>query len=57
MILHGEWLDYTLQRFSLEFLPLYSPDLNPVERLWKLTCRLARHNRYFPTLQDIATVS
>ena len=32
----------------------YSPDLNPIERVWKLTRRLATHNRYFPKLEDIA---
>jgi len=31
----------------------YSPDLNPIERLWKLTRRLCLHNRYFPTLEDV----
>jgi hypothetical protein len=29
---------------SLEFLPPYSPELNPIERLWKLIRRLAIHN-------------
>jgi transposase len=37
----------------LDFLPPYSPDLNPIERLWKLTRRLCLHNRYFPTLEDV----
>jgi transposase len=41
----------------LDFLPPYSPDLNPIERVWKLTRRLCTHNRYFPKLGDlIATV-
>jgi transposase len=31
-------------------LPPYSPDLNPVERVWKLLRRLRLHNQYFPTL-------
>src|ERR1700704_2674022 len=25
----------------------FSPDLNPIERVWKLTRRLCLHNRYF----------
>jgi transposase len=27
--------------------------VNPIERVWKLTRRLATHNRHFPTLDDI----
>jgi transposase len=29
--------------FRLDFLPPYSPDLNPIERVWKLTRRLCLH--------------
>ncbi len=43
---------------KLFFLPPYSPDLNPIERVWKLTRRLCTHNQYFPQLQDlIAAIS
>ena len=38
---------------SLLFLPPYSPQLAPIERVWKLTRRLATHNRYFATLQEV----
>lgn len=38
------------------FMPPYSPDLNPTERVWKLTRRLCTHNIYFQTLQDLVTV-
>jgi transposase len=51
--LHKEWRDAAEPGFKLEFLPPYSPDLNPVERVWKLTRRLATHNRYFPTIEDV----
>ncbi len=34
----------------LLFLPPYSPQLASIERVWKLTRRLATHNRYFATL-------
>lgn len=34
-------------RFALDYLPPYSPDLNPIERVWKLTRRRCLHNRYF----------
>lgn len=38
---------------KLVFLPPYSPNLNPIERVWKLARRLSTHNRYFPQLQDL----
>ena len=38
------------KRLRLEFLPAYSPKLNPIERVWKLTRRLCTHNEYFPNL-------
>jgi len=38
---------------KLSLLPPYSPDLNPTERVWKLTRRLCTHNEYFPELQDL----
>ncbi len=39
----------------LEFkrLPPYSPQLNPVERFWKVLRRRATHNRRFDTLADL----
>lgn len=37
----------------LLFLPPYSPALNPIERVWKLTRRLCTHNRYFPQLEGL----
>ena len=51
--LHKDWRERNAERFALEFLPSYSPGLNPIERVWKLTRRLATHNRYFPSLEDI----
>lgn len=41
------------RRLSLLFLPPYSPQLAPIERVWKLTRRLATHNRYFATLAEV----
>lgn len=43
-------------RFRLDFLPPYSPELNPIERVWKLLRKLCTHNQYFPTLEDLASV-
>ena len=40
---------------TLLFLPPYSPQLAPVERVWKLARRLATHNRFFVTLDDVLT--
>jgi transposase len=37
----------------LLFLPPYSPQLAPIERVWKLARRLATHNRYFATLDEV----
>jgi transposase len=38
---------------QLLFLPPYSPQLAPIERVWKLARRLATHNRYFPILDEL----
>jgi transposase len=51
--LHKEWREQRAPLFALDFLPPYSPDLNPIERVWKLTRRLCTHNRYFSTLAEI----
>ena len=39
----------------LEFkrLPAYSPQLNPIERFWRVLRRRATHNRLFDTLGDL----
>ena len=34
-------------------LPPYSPDLNPIEQVWRITRREVTHNRYFRGLQDL----
>jgi transposase len=41
------------RHLSLFFLPPYSPQLSTIERVWKLTRRLATHNRHFPTLPAV----
>jgi transposase len=51
--LHQPWRDAHAQRFALDFLPPYSPELNPIERVWKLTRRKRLHNRYFALLEEI----
>lgn len=47
------WLKKYRHLLTLDFLPPYSPELNPIERVWKLTRRLCTHNRYFPQLEDL----
>jgi transposase len=37
----------------LDYLPPYSPELNPIERVWKLLRRLRIHNQYFETLDHL----
>ena len=52
--LHKGWREKCSDKFELMFLPPYSPELNPIERVWKLTRRMAVHNRYFPSLKSIS---
>jgi len=52
--LHKPWRENCSQKFEMMFLPSYSPELNPIERVWKLTRRLAIHNRYFPSLESVS---
>lgn len=51
--LHKDWREEHATRFTLDFLPPYSPELNPIERVWKLTRRLSTHNRYFSSLDEV----
>jgi len=51
--LHLPWRLQYATDFALDFLPPYSPDLNPIERVWKLTRRLCLHNRYFGFLSGV----
>lgn len=34
-------------------LPVYSPDLNPIEQCWRVTRREVTHNRYFATIEQL----
>ncbi len=51
--LHEQWRENVAAHFRLHFLPPYSPELNPIERVWKLLRRRCLHNRYFATLQAV----
>jgi transposase len=50
---HKDWRNLCSDHFSLDFLPPYSPELNPIERVWKLTRRACTHNRYFLSIDHI----
>lgn len=47
------WIKKHRYDIVFDFLPPYSPELNPIERVWKLTRRLCIHNRYFPKLENL----
>jgi transposase len=52
----GQLIDEALREnphLELKRLPSYSPQLNPIERLWKKLRRRATHNRLFDTLADL----
>jgi transposase len=51
--LHKDWRARHAADFALNYLPPYSPELNPIERVWKLTRRRCLHNRYFAKLEEV----
>ncbi|MGH2410350.1 MAG: transposase, partial [Chloroflexota bacterium] len=42
-------------RLSVDQLPSYSPDYNPIEHLWKNMKKRTTHNRYFPQFDMVCT--
>ncbi len=50
------WLEDHKDHLFLDFLPPYSPKLNPIERVWKLLKKLRLHNQYFPDLKEVIRV-
>ena len=50
--------EYTDIRNALTIisLPPYSPDLNPIEQVWRMTRREKTHNRYWPNLGTLIDV-
>jgi transposase len=51
--LHKDWRALHCKQFQLDYLPPYSPELNPIERLWKLTRRKCLHNVHFEELSEV----
>ena len=52
-VLHKNWRHEHASDFALDFLPPYSPQLNPIERIWKLLRRLCLHNEHFNSLEAV----
>ncbi len=50
------WLVEHNDIISLDFLSPYSPELNPIERVWKLLKKLRLHNQYFPDLNGMVKI-
>jgi transposase len=40
-------------RLTVFKLPSYSPDYNPIEKLWKKIKEKGVHMKYFPTFEDL----
>ena len=53
---HSKRLAPILERYNarieLIFLPPYSPDLNPVERVWWVMRKEITHNRYVKSMEE-----
>jgi len=48
-----DFFEANRQRLVFIFLPAYSPELNPIERVWRITRRKVTHNRYFLSIEDL----
>jgi len=46
------WLRRNKAKLELYRLPAYSPELNPMEPIWKETRKRTTHNRFFVTTQE-----
>jgi transposase len=50
-----DFFEANQDRLVFIFLPAYSPELNPIERVWRITRRMITHNRYFASLEELRT--
>jgi transposase len=48
-----EFIKKHAARLSVNRLPAFSPDFNPIEKLWKNTKRDATHLKYFKTFEEL----
>jgi transposase len=53
---HAKRLKPILEKYKakleLVYLPAYSPDLNPIERIWWYMRKKITHNRYLETIEE-----
>ncbi|RPI96957.1 MAG: hypothetical protein EHM32_02400 [Spirochaetales bacterium] len=47
-----DWLKKNSKLIELHRLPPYSPELNPIEGVWKITRKTTTHNRFFNTTAE-----
>lgn len=43
------------KKITIVSLPPYSPDLNPIEQVWRVTRREKTHNRFWQNLEALTT--
>ncbi len=48
-----EFFDQHKDRISVYHLPTFSPDYNPIEKLWKKVKQAGTHLHYFPTFESL----
>ena len=46
------WLAEHAHRIELFRLPAYSPEVNPIEGVWKATKKQTTHNRFYRTTDE-----
>ena len=50
------WLHKNQKKIQFLFLPPYSPELNPIERVWKMIRKNYIHNQYLPSLEYLKKI-
>ena len=50
---NAPWHKKAIRLMEYISLPPYSPDLNPIEQVWRITRREKTHNRYFSSLEKL----
>lgn len=48
-----EFIEQPADRLTVKRLPAFSPDYNPIEKLWRNTKRDATHLKYFKTFEEL----
>jgi transposase len=49
----NQFFEHNSARLTVYRLPSYSPDYNPIEKLWKKVKDKGTHLHYFPTFEDL----